>query len=95
MQEGFTNGYRFWLSSEGYAIWRRNDGTRWYIAHSKYLGRNTYSLLVPIMDPNNECPHDNLNSNWVYFDPVSKDNYEDVFNDVKIDCLKGMLIMCL
>ena len=92
MQEGFTNGHRFWLSSEGNAIWAKNDGTKWYIAPNNYLGSTTTSLYVPIMDPNKECPHDNLQSNWWYFDVTDRIFQVDALDSVKVNCIKGKLV---
>ena len=66
MQPGFSNGQHYWMSSGGNAIWIRHTGNQWMIADSENLGTTATSLYVPIKDPNKECPHDNLQSNWRY-----------------------------
>ena len=95
MKECFKNGYRFWLSPKGNAIWSKNDGTVWFIGQKKRLGTKISSLFLPIMNTSRDCPHNNLQSNWWYFDITKKVFQEDVFNAVKIDCLKGMLLIIL
>ena len=89
MQPGFSNGQRYWMSSEGNAIWHLNItiGT-WVIGPSKNLGTTSASLYVPIKDPSEECPHDNLQSNWKY-GTGGNGFVEDVSNSVRIHCLKG------
>ena len=87
MQSGFSNGQRYWMSSEGNAIWIRHTGNQWKIGSSKYLGTTTASLYVPIKDPSAECPHDSLESNWRY--GTGSGFLEDVSNSVRIHCLKG------
>ena len=84
MQKELKNGHRFWLSSEGNAIsnWNINNGTNWFISSSLY---------VPIMDPSKECPHDNLQSNWRYFDLTKKVLHVDVLNSIKVNCIRGKL----
>ena len=88
MQPRFSNGQRYWMSSEGNAIWIRYTGNKWYIGRSKYLGTTTASLYVPIKDPSKECPHDSLESNWRY-GTGGNGFREDVSNSVRIHCLKG------
>ena len=87
MQSGFSNGQRYWMSSEGNAIWIRDTGDCWFIGYSEDLGTITADLYVPIKDPSKECPHDNLQSNWRYDN--GKGFVEDVSNSVRIHCLKG------
>ena len=89
MQSGFSNGQRYWMSSEGNAIWYSTDRVWfWSIGPSKNIGTIFASLYVPIKDPSKECPHDNLQSNWRY-DPGGDGWAEDVSNSVRIHCLKG------
>ena len=87
MQPGFSNGQRYWMSSEGNAIWY-STYVDWSIGDSKYLGTTSASLYVPIKDPSEECPHDNLQSNWKY-GTGGNGFVEDVSNSVRIHCLKG------
>ena len=87
MQPGFSNGQRYWMSSEGNAIWIRHTGDYWFIGDSEDLGTTTVYLYVSIKDPNKECPHDNLQSNWWYY--TENEFLEDVSNSVRIHCLKG------
>ena len=87
MQPGFSNGQRYWISSDGNAIWMRHTGNQWIIGKSEYLGTTTVALFVPIKDPSKECPHDNLQSNWRY--GIGNEFVEDVSNSVRIHCLKG------
>ena len=86
MQPGFTNGQRYWISSEGNAIWYLTTNL-WVIGYSNHLGTTTVALYVSIKDPNKECPHDNLQSNWWYY--TENEFLEDVSNSVRIHCLKG------
>ena len=88
MQPGFSNGQRYWMSSEGNAIWIRDTGDCWFIGYSEDLGTITADLYVPIKDPSKECPHDNLQSNWKY--DTGNEFLEDVSNSVRISCLKGI-----
>ena len=88
MQSGFSNGQCYWMSSEGNAIWIKHTGNKWYIGDSEDLGTTTVALYVSIKDPNKECPHDNLKSNWRY-DPGGDDWAVDVSDSVRINCLKG------
>ena len=88
MQSGFSNGQRYWMSSEGNAIWIKHTGNKWMIGKSKNLGTSTASLYVPIKDPSKECPHDNLKSNWIY-GTGGGGWAEDASNSVRIHCLKG------
>ena len=87
MQSGFSNGQRYWISSEGNAIWYSSD-VGWKMGPSKHIGTITTSLYLPIKDPSKECPHSNLQSNWWY---GTRDDIflEDVSNSVRIHCLKG------
>ena len=86
MQPGYSSGQRYWISPEGNAIWfTKKYG--WHISSSGNLGTTTASLYVPIKDPNKECPHDNLQSNWWYY--TENEFLEDVSNSVRIHCLKG------
>ena len=62
MQAGFSNGQRYWKSSDENAIWY--EGGYWNIGYSEDLGTSTVDLYVPIKDPSKECPHDSLESNW-------------------------------
>ena len=87
MQSGFSNGQRYWISSEGNAIWN-TPFDDWSIGYSEYLGTITADLYVPIKDPSKECPHDNLQSNWKY--DTGNEFLEDVSNSVRISCLKGI-----
>ena len=87
MQPRFSNGQRYWMSSEGNAIWIRYTGNKWYIGRSKYLGTTTASLYVPIKDPSKECPHDSLESKWRY--GTGNGFHEDVSDFVRIHCLIG------
>ena len=87
MQPGFINGQRYWMSSEGNAIWIRHAGNQWMIGASKHLGKDIASLIVPIKDPSKECPHDSLRSNWRY--GTENEFLEDVSNSVRIRCPKG------
>ena len=84
MHAGFSNGQRYWMSSEGNAIWYTNIGD-WSIGYSIDLGTTIVSLYVPIKDPSRECPHDDLRSNWWY----AKGNkfVEDVNNSVFVQCV--------
>ena len=84
MQPGFSNGQRYWISSEGNAIWYSTDAD-WSIGYSKSLGTTTAALYVPIKDPSKECPHDNLKSNWRY--GTGKGFVEDVNNSVMVQCV--------
>ena len=86
MQPGFTNGERYWISTEGNAIWIKHTGNKWYIGDSENLG-TTAALYVPIKDPSKECPHGDLQSNWRYY--TGNEFLEDVSNSVRIHCLKG------
>ena len=88
MQTGFVNDQRYWMSSEGNAIWIRHTGDQWKIGYSEDLGTTTAQLYVPIKDYSKECPHENLQSNWHYW--TGKNYVEDVSNFVNIDCLKGL-----
>ena len=87
MQPGTINGQPYWMSSEGNAIWVRNDESKWFIASEKYLGSTTSSIYVSIKDPNIECPHYDLQSNWKYY--TGQEFLEDANNSVRIHCLKG------
>ena len=92
MQPGFSNGQRYWISSNGNAIWMKHaeDGDEWYIWYigdSEDLGTTNVALYVPKKDPSKECPHGNLQSNWRY--AKGKEFFEDVSNSVRIHCLKG------
>ena len=87
MQSGSSNGQRFWMSPEGSAIWYSTD-VDWSIGNSKKLGSTSASLYVPVEDPSEECPHDNLQSNWKY-GTGGNGFVEDVSNSVRIHCLKG------
>ena len=87
MQPGFSNGQRYWMSSDGKAIWIKHTGNKWYIGDSENLGTTTVALYVSIKDPNKECPHDNLKSNWRY--GTGNGFLEDVSDSVRIHCLKG------
>ena len=84
MQPGFSNGQRYWMSSEGNAIWYSSD-VDWSIGASEDFGTTTASLYVPIKDPSKECPHDNLQSNWRYYDGINW--IEDVNNSVLVQCV--------
>ena len=92
MQPGFSNGQRYWMSSEGNAIWIRHTGDSWYIGHSDNLGTTTVALYVPIKDPSKECPHDNLQSNWWYVDVTNMIFQVDALDSVKVNCIKGKLL---
>ena len=85
MQPGFSNGQRYWMSSEGNAIWIKHTGNKWYIGDSEDLGTTTVSLYVTIKDPSKECPHDNLQSNWKY--GTGNGFKEDVDNSVLVQCV--------
>ena len=87
MQSGLSNGQRYWISSEGNAIWIRDTGNQWNIGTSKRLGSSSAGLYVPINDPSKECPHDNLQSNWRYVG--GKGLVEDLSNSIRIHCVKG------
>ena len=87
MQPGFSNGQRYWMSSEGNAIWIKHTGKEWMIGGSEDLGTTTASLYVPIKDPSKDCPHDNLQSHWRYY--TGNEFLEDISNSVRIHCLKG------
>ena len=86
MQPGFTNEQRYWLSSEGNAIWYTKKAG-WHISQSSDLGTSWKHLYLAIKDPSKECPHDKLKSNWKYY--ANKRLLEDVSNSVRIHCLKG------
>ena len=89
MQPGFSNGQRFWMSSEGNAIWHDDEGGAWILGPSENLGISKISFLyLPIKDPSKECPHDNLQSNWRY-NSTENGFVEDVFNSVQVVCFKG------
>ena len=90
MQPGFSNGQRYWMSSDGAAIWYAKDDEaesafgmeisedKWYIGPSKNLGTTSAPLYVAIKDPSKECPHDNLQSNWMFYtgnESIDVDNY--------------------
>ena len=85
MQPGFSNGQRYWISSEGNAIWYSKD-VDWSIGPSKHIGTTRASLYVPIKDPSKECPHDDLKSNWMYW---GDDIVEDMSNSVRLHCIRG------
>ena len=85
MLPGFSNGQRYWMSSEGNAIWI--NGNKWMIGPSKYLGTTFASLYVFIKDSSKECPHDSLESNWRY--GIGNGFLMDVSNSVRIHCVKG------
>ena len=87
MQHGFSNGQRYWISSEGNAIWY-SSYVNWNIGYSNNLETTTAALYVPIKDPSKECPHDDLKSNWVYDDGI--DWIEDVNNSVSVECLPSV-----
>ena len=84
MQSGLSNGQRYWITSEGNAIWYSTYAD-WSIGYSKSLGTTTAALYVPIKDPSKECPHDNLKSNWRY--GTGKGFVEDVNNSVMVQCV--------
>ena len=87
MQPGFSNGQRYWMSSEGNAIWYLTLYNCWAVGDSEDLGTTTVDLYVAIKDPSKECPHGNLHSNWRY--AKGNEFLEDVSNSVRIHCLKG------
>ena len=87
MQPGLSNGQRYWISSEGNAIWYSTD-VDWSIGYSEDLGTTTVALYVPIKDPSKECPNDDLQSNWVYNDEIVW--IEDVNNSVSVECFPSV-----
>ena len=87
MQSGFSNGQRYWISSEENAIWVGDTGNQWKIGTSKRLGSTSARLYVPIKDPSEECPHDSLESNWWY--DTGNGFVKDVYHSVRIHCVKG------
>ena len=87
MQPGLSNGQRYWISSEGNAIWYSTDDD-WSIGYSEDLGTTSAFLYIPIKDASKECPHDDLQSNWVYDNGI--DWIEDVNNFVSVECLSSV-----
>ena len=83
MQSRFSNGqrYSYWMSSEGNAIWNwiNHTGNEWVI------GTTNVALNVPIKDLGKECPHDDLQSHWIYIDGVNW--IENVNNSVLVQCV--------
>ena len=69
-------------------IWIRHAGDYWFIGNLEDLGTATVALYEPIKDPNKECPHDNLQSNWSY-GAGGNGFVQDVSDSVRIHCLKG------
>ena len=86
MQPGLSNGQRYWISSEGNAIWYSTD-VDWSIGYSEDLGTTSAFLYIPIKDASKECPHDSLESKWRY--GTGNGFHEDVSDSVRIHCLKG------
>ena len=86
MQSGFSNGQRYWISSEGNAIWYSTD-VDWSIGYSEDLGTTSAFLYIPIKDASKECPHENLKSNWWYY--MGNDIVEDISNSVRLHCIRG------
>lgn len=80
MEPGLSNGQRYWISPGGNGIWMRHIGNQWKIGNSHFN--------VSIEDSSEVCPHDNLKSNWKY-EAKYETFVEDVFNSVRINCLKG------
>ena len=88
MQPGLINEQRYWISSEGNAIWYVNDedeGSIFVIGQSGNLGTSIVPLYASLKDPSKQCPHDNLQSNWWY--ETEKGFKEDVDNSILVQCV--------
>ena len=111
MHPGFSNGHRYWTSSEGYAIWYHGEFNGWIIGPSKVIGvtdidfesnsiwkKHSKSQSIGKsgglnINPNKECPYDDLKSNWKYWN--GEENSADVFDSVRLHCLKGKMKLIL
>ena len=83
MQHGFTNGRRFWLSPEHSenALWYEDDRSIWVI------GRVNIDLYLPTKHHGEECPNENLQSNWWY--NAKNEWVEDTNGSVSMKCLSS------
>ena len=68
-QPGMVNGRAWYQSSDGYAIYRAQNGN-WHINSKKYLDNNNSDIWA---SGQSTCPHDI--SNWIYriLDTVRED----------------------
>ena len=97
MQPGLTNGQRFWTSSEGNAIWYDPFNSHWHAGGIKDLGSSNGYMKTFVDELTQECPNDKF-YHWYYL--KSFWSYVlDIFNDIRVQCVKGMkcinLIRCL